>query len=232
MNRPEKSCLSDAETGGGKTTLAFWRMLLGCRGLIILCATLFFGSLIVGFVCQRVAPFEQNESEAQAQYAQIEKIFGPYRVSVRDGQAGAIIRCTAMIFGCNLLGCILRAVSGTLVIPALALIPTGVDVGRAVANLHGTSWYSVAAFLAMVGLEWCGYILSAAAGANIGLALVFPKLKAGGGARRDALRQAIRQSRSLYLVLGLILGIQAVAEIFYVRKVLLMGGTGIPLMPF
>lgn len=232
MNGSEKNCPSKAATVVGKVSPAFWRTLLECRGLVILCTALFVGSLIVGFISQRASPVQQDRSETKAQCAQIEKIFGPYRESVRDGQVAAIIVCAAMILGCNLLGCILRTVSSILVLPALALIPAGMAIGRAVADLHGSSWFSLFAFVVMVGLEWCGYILSTAAGTNLGLALVFPKFKTGGVTRREAFRRAVRQSWRLYFLLGLILGIQAITEIFYVRKVLLMGGTGIPLMPY
>jgi hypothetical protein len=43
---------------------------------------------------------------------------------------------------------------------------------------------------------------------------------------------ALSQAGSLYVVIVAILAVQAVFEILYVRKVLLMGGTGVPLAPW
>ena len=86
-------------------------------------------------------------------------------------------------------------------------------------------------FLLMVGLEWITYVLSAAAGTSIGLAVLFPK-RVERPTRWSAFKHALSQAGSLYVVIVVILAIQAVFEILYVRKVLLMGGTGVPLMPY
>ncbi len=206
---------------------------LSRAGLIVIFALIFLGSIVAGLISERLAPRGEDESENQGQYAQIEKVFGPYRAAVREGQAGAMAVCMAMVFGFNLLGSVLRSLGSILIFPAfLSLVPTGVEIGRTLLSLHGSSVVSVAAFLVMVGLEWCSYVMSAAAGVNIGLAVVLPGLKSGSNSRRQAFRQAFRESLKLYLIIGLILCVQAIAEIFYVRAVLLHGGTGVPLRPY
>ena len=83
----------------------------------------------------------------------------------------------------------------------------------------------------MAGMEWVTYVLSASAGTNIGLAIISPK-RVDCASRWAAFKHTMRQAVSLYAVIVFILAFQAVFEILYLRKVLLMGGTGAPLTPW
>ncbi len=209
-----------------------WSRVLSLRGLIFLCALVFLLSMLLGLAIQAFAP-KPADTGREAQNAAIEKIFGPYRVPVREGQPGPMAVCMGMVLGINLLGCVLRTIPCILVFPALTdLAPGGLEIGRSLPFLHGSSWLSVPAFLAMAALEWCCYVLSAAAGANLGLALVLPRLKSGSESRWEAFRRAFKESLKLYVLIGAILAVQASVEILYVRQVLLQGGTGVPLAPY
>ena len=103
--------------------------------------------------------------------------------------------------------------------------------GTGLAGIHGSSLLSVVLFLLMAILEWSTYVIATAAGVNIGLSVIFPK-KQGVSSRWQAFKCAWVDAGRLYMIIVLILAIQAVFEILYVRKVLLMGGSGIPLMPY
>ncbi len=83
----------------------------------------------------------------------------------------------------------------------------------------------------MVGLEWITYVLATAAGVNIGLSALMPKRQSA-ETRWLAFKRAWSEAGRLYLVIIGILAVQAVFEMLYVRKVLLMGGSGVPLMPY
>ncbi len=230
MNPPQQSGFR-GEQGPGRTGPSRWGACLSREGLIAALAAVFVASLLAGFVAQRLAPTHGDEASDRAKSAQIEKLFGPYRGSVRDGQVAAMAVCAAMVFGLNLLGCALRSVGSLFVLPAvLSLVST--DIGRSIASLHGSSFFSVAAYLIMCGLEWSCYVLSAAAGANVGLAFISPRLKCGIPSRWGAVTQAVHESNQTYILIAVILGVQAVIEICYVRQVLLHGGSGVPLLPY
>lgn len=213
-------------------TPSLWEKVLRLRGLVLLLGLPFLLSTPSGLAFQAFAP-KPEETGREAQNAAIEKIFGPYRVAVREGQPGAMAVCTAMVFGINFLGSLLRTIPCILVFPALTdLAPGGLEIGRTLPFLHGSSWLSVPASVAMAALEWCSYVLSAAAGVNLGLALLLPRLKSGSNRRGESFRKALRGSLRLCLVIAAILAVQAIAEILYVRQVLLHGGTGVPLAPY
>ncbi len=213
-------------------TASLWEKIFRLRGLVFLLALLFLLSILSGLAFQAFAP-KPADTGREAQNAAIERIFGPYRVPVRQGQPGSMAICAAMVFGINFLGCVLRTIPCILVFPALTdLAPGGLEIGRSLPFLHGSSWLSVPAFVAMAALEWCCYVLSAAAGVNLGLALVLPRLKSGSKNRWEAFRRAFKESLKLYALIGAILAVQAIVEILYVRQVLLHGGTGVPLAPY
>lgn len=116
--------------------------------------------------------------------------------------------------------------------PVLSTIVMGGWIqGLSLAHVQGSSFWSLFWFFLMGGLEWLTYPLTAAAGVNVGLSVLWPKWQ-NAEDRRSALRLAWRDTRRLYLLIAAILLVQAVLEMLYVRKVLLMGGTGIPLMPY
>jgi hypothetical protein len=85
--------------------------------------------------------------------------------------------------------------------------------------------------LTVVSLEWITYPLATVAGLNLGLSVLFPKRQAA-TSRWLAFQQAWRDAGRLYLVIAMILAGQAGCEIFYVRQVLLHGGSGVPLAPY
>lgn len=202
--------------------------------LIALIALGFALSLLAGMVTAKWGPESITswitEDEATAN-EQVEMIFGRFRESVREGEPGTMALCVLIVFGLNTLGAITRSTSTLFIFPLAFLFFNGWTIGIGLPGLHGSSFLSVFLFLLMVGLEWITYVLSAAAGTSIGLAVLFPK-RVERSTRWSAFKHALSQAGSLYVVIVVILGAQAVFEILYVRKVLLMGGTGVPLMPY
>lgn len=172
------------------------------------------------------------EKQGQVKYEQIEKVFGTFRQPVREGNLAAMGTCAGIIFGINMYGSLTKTVSSILLVPIFSdLVLGGWNQGISVAFLHGSSFLSVFLFLVMGGLEWITYVISTGAGANIGLAVLFPK-RVGCSFRAEAFTRGVWEAGRLYVLIITILAIQAVLEILYVHKVLLMGGTGVPLMPY
>jgi uncharacterized membrane protein SpoIIM required for sporulation len=202
--------------------------------LIALLTLAFVLSAVVGMALAGWGP-EPIASSLTAEDAagneQIERIFGGFRQSIRDGKVGAMSTCMLIVFGINTMGSVLRSVSTVFLLPLAFLLLDGCTIGASLPGLQGSSPLSVFLFLLMVGLEWVTYVLSAAAGTNVGLAVISPK-RVETSSRWAALRHALSQAGSLYVVIVAILAVQAVFEILYVRKVLLMGGTGVPLAPW
>jgi len=201
--------------------------------LMALIAAGFFVSLLAGMaiVTLEAEPIASWLTAERADYEQIERIFGKYRESVRDGELVAMATCILLVFGINTLGSILRSISTLFVLPVAVLILEGCMIGAYLLSLQGSSYTSVILFLSMAGIEWVTCVLSATAGAHIGLAVVSPK-RVGLSSRWAAFKRAGIQAGSLYLLIIAILAVHAVFELLYVRKVLLMGGTGIPLLPW
>jgi len=200
---------------------------------ITLVAVGFVLSLLVGMATAKWMPeFSRSFMPADdTQNELIERIFGRFRESVREGQLGAMATCMLIVFGINTLGSVMRSISTVFIIPLLSLFFDGWVIGHSLLSLEGSSFLSVFLFLLMAGPEWFTYVLSAAAGTSIGLAVLFPK-RVERSTRWSAFKHALSQAGSLYVVIVVILAVQAVFEILYVRKVLLMGGTGVPLAPW
>jgi hypothetical protein len=205
------------------------------RCLLLIIGGLYLLSITAGLVTGYSSPSTIKswiERQDEAKNEQIEKIFGRFRQPVRDGNLPAMATCAAIVFGLNLLGSLTQTVSSILLVPIFFnLVLGGWIQGISLVSLRGSSFLSVFLFLLMAGLEWLTYVVSAAAGANIGLAALFPQRLAA-SSRTQALKTAVGEAGKLYIVVIAILAVQAVFEILYVRKVLLMGGTGVPLMPY
>ena len=202
--------------------------------IIAFIAVGFVLSLLAGMVTAKWGP-EPIASWVTAEDTrgneQVERIFGRFRESVREGEPGTMATCALIVFGLNTLGSIMRSISTLFIFPLAFLFFSSWTFGVSLPGLHGSSFLSVFLFFLMVGLEWITYVLSAAAGTSIGLAVLFPK-RVERSTRWSAFKHALSQAGSLYVVIVVILAAQAAFEILYVRKVLLMGGTGVPLMPY
>ncbi|MDP2981787.1 MAG: stage II sporulation protein M [Candidatus Latescibacter sp.] len=208
--------------------------------LLAVIAILYILSLTSGFAMSRLIP-EAIPSSMQTyiqkanvnQIEQIEKVFGKYRQSLREGQLGTIAVCSGIVFGINLLGDFVQfTLYSILIVPVVFTLAFGGWIqGIGLAGIHGSSFVSVVLFLLMGFLEWSTYVIATAAGINIGLSFVFPR-RQGVSSRRQAFKRAWKDGGRLYGIISLILAVQAVFEVLYVRKVLLMGGSGVPLMPY
>ena len=187
------------------------------------------GGLAVGWWTQSTG--EPGAAE-EAQYEAVEGIFGRFREPVREGDIAAIALCAVIILAINLTGAVMRTVGSVALVPiAFGLLLTGWQIGRFLPTLTGSSHLSVFLFVLMAALEWTGYVISAAAGANIGLGIILPQ-RFDTPSRWAAFKMSLREAGWMYVAIVAVLSVQAVFEILYVRKVLAMGGTGVPLGPY
>lgn len=206
------------------------------KRLFLIIALLYMASILGGLVtrcagCEVFTSLVERSDENSAAY--LEEIFGRFRQPVRQGNIGAIALCSLIVFTINTLGNFINfTLAGILIFPiALTLLFGGWMQGMSLAGIHASSFLSVFLFLSMCCLEWVTYVIASVAGLNIGLSVVAPK-RQGTTSRWKAFKLAWRDAGRLYIIILIILAFQAVFEILYIRKVLLMGGSGIPLMPY
>jgi len=205
------------------------------RHLLFIIGGLYVLSITVGLATGFLRPSTLEswiDRQDQVKNEQMEKVFGTFRQPVREGNLAAMGTSAGIIFGFNMFGSLTNTVSSILLVPIFFnLVLGGWIQGISLASLHGSSFQSVFLFLLMGGLEWITYVVSAGAGANIGLAVLSPK-RVGCSFRAEAFKRVVLEAGRLYVLIITVLAVQAVFEILYVQKVLLMGGTGVPLMPY
>jgi hypothetical protein len=205
------------------------------KTLIAVVGLLYVASVGAGIVTGRLMPTAWPDNLAKAEQnknEQIEKVFGRFREPVREGQWSAVLTASGLVFLINLFGDFSQfTVLSILIVPASFLGLAGWMQGMSLAQIHGSSFFSVFLYLFMGSLEWITYPLATVAGLNVGLSALFPKRQAT-TSRWLAFKQAWRDAGRLYLLIAMILAVQAVCEILYVRQVLLHGGSGVPLAPY
>lgn len=205
------------------------------RWLILTIGLLYTASLAGGVLVGQFSPAPLQSLLAQQDQRQldsIEGLFGRFRAPVREGRLATILGCSGLVFLLNLFGSCLSSLSSVfLVTIPFTLVLGGCGQGASLAQLHASSSLSLFLFLLMGGLEWITYPLATVAGANVGLSVLWPN-RQNVVSRWLAFKLSCRDAGRLYLLIALILAVQAVFEMLYVRKVLLMGGTGVPLMPW
>jgi uncharacterized membrane protein SpoIIM required for sporulation len=206
------------------------------KWLFLTMALLYVASIAAGLVTRRAggpAFVSFVEKSDQSKTTQIETIFGRFRQPVRDGDVGAIALCSLIVFAINTLGSVINfTLPGILIAPiGLTLLFGGWMQGVGLGGLEASSSLSLFLFLCMGCLEWVTYVIASVAGVNIGLSVLAPKRQAV-TSRWQAFKLAWRDAGRLYIIILVILAFQAVFEIIYVRKVLLMGGSAIPLEPY
>jgi len=204
--------------------------------LILILGVLYVACIGAGVATYHAGPeslpsWVQHQGEGS--YEQIERVFGRFRGPLREGRAGTILTCSGLVFVVNMAGDVLNfTLPGALIVPLpFTLLYGGWVQGVGLAGLHASSLLSLLLLLLVGSLEWVSYVLASAAGLNIGLSVLAPR-RQGVTSRGAAFRAAWGDAARLYALIALILAVQAVMEILYVRKVLLMGGTGIPLQPY
>ena len=215
---------------------SIWTTLKRLKWLILIIAILYAASITAGLITryaggQALVSFVEKSDQNQAQ--QIEKIFGRFRQPVRDGHLGAIALCSLIVFAVNTFGNFINfTLPGIFIVPvAVTLLLGGWMQGISLAGIRASSFLSMFLFLSMGCLEWVTYVIASVSGVNIGLSILVPKRQVV-TSRWKAFKLAWRDAGRLYIIILIILAFQAVFEILYVRKVLLMGGSGIPLMPY
>ncbi len=205
------------------------------RPLVLVVGLIYASCVAGGLVSARLTPevraalVERDTRSGQA----VEEVFGRYRETVREGHWSAIAVCSGLVFCLNLVGDFVQfTLLNILILPAFFSLGLGGWLqGVSLSGLHASSGLSLGLFLLMGGLEWTTYVLATVAGVNIGLSALMPK-RQGAETRWLAFRRAWADAGRLYVLIAGILMVQALLEMLYVRKVLLMGGAGVPLMPY
>ena len=212
-----------------------WGTVSRLKTLMVVVGLLYAASIGAGIVTWRLMPTAWPDNlakEEQNKVEQIKRIFGRFREPVREGQWSAVLTASGLVFLLNLSGAFSQfTVLSILIVPASFLGLAGWMQGMSLAQIHGSSFFSVFLYLFMGSLEWITYPLATVAGLNVGLSALFPK-RQGTASRWLAFKQAWRDAGMLYLLIAMILTVQAVCEILYVRQVLLHGGSGVPLAPY
>lgn len=208
------------------------------KWLMLIVALLYIASITTGLVTRSIGgeAFISFAEKSDSQSAlQIERIFGRFRESVREGHLGTIALCSLIVFVVNTLGNITNlTLPGVFIVPAAVtlLFFGGFMQGINLGGIHGSSFTSLFVFLLIVCLESITYVIATVAGVNVGLSVLIPKRQKV-KSRRKAFKLAWGDAGRLYVVILIILlAFQAVFEILYVRKILLTGGSGIPLEPY
>ncbi|MFA5858705.1 MAG: hypothetical protein WC955_06530 [Elusimicrobiota bacterium] len=197
-------------------------------GLYILCVLV--GMLLKKQLPKKFVEFIHNADTGKA--GQTEKIFGKYREGVKEGKPVVMLKCAGIVFVMNMFGNLMNTFFCIFVLPiVLTLIYTGVVQGIAFTEIKkGTTRWSGILYIIIGGLEWLTYPLAYYAGLLIPAAVFFGifdiTLMIGNlvAAGVDMLK--------VYLIITVVLFIQAPLELLYVRKVLQSGGSGIPLEPY
>jgi hypothetical protein len=213
-----------------------WKTLIRLKWLILIIAVLYIASITGGLITRHAgseALISFMEKTDQSSALQLEKVFGRFRQPVRKGNIGIIALCSLIVFTINTIGSFINfTLPGILVVPiAATLLFGGWMQGISLGGIQASSFLSLFLFLSMCCLEWITYVLASVAGVDIGLSVLIPK-RQGVTSRWKAFKLAWADAGHLYIIIVTILTFQAVFEILYVRKVLLMGGSGIPLMPY
>jgi uncharacterized membrane protein SpoIIM required for sporulation len=144
-----------------------------------------------------------------------------------------IARAAALLIAMNLVASVLSfTLLNVLVLPVLfSLLACGYMQGRMLGRVEASSRLSLALFVGVGVLEWGTYVLATTAGANVGLSLVWPA-RQGVSSHWRAAHLALVDAGALYLLIFVLLAVQSVAEVLYMRAVLRRGGALVPLRPW
>ncbi len=217
---------------------SMWRTVSKLRWLVLTLGILYLACMGAGVATYHAGPqsllaWVQRQDERQ--YEQLWSVVGRWVEPLREGRLGTILTCTGFVFSVNTLGDLLNfTIPGIFVVPIAAtlLVFGGWMQGIGLATIHGSSFLSVFLYLLMGSLEWATYVLASVAGVNIGLSVLSPR-RQGVPSRRAAFGVALGDGARLYLLIVMMLAVQALMEVLYIRKILLMGGSGRPpLMPW
>lgn len=206
------------------------------KRLTLILLLMYVVSIVAGIVTHyaggaSIASFVEKQSQGSLEA--IENIFGRFREPVRNGHLGAIVLCSLIVFTLNTLGNISGfTLPGIFIVPVVVTLFLGGWIqGISLGGIRASSFTSLFLYLSMGCLEWITYVIATVAGVNIGLSVLIPK-RQDTTSRWKAFKLAWRDAGQLYIIILIILAFQAVFEILYVRKVLQMGGTGVPLAPY
>jgi hypothetical protein len=161
--------------------------------------------------------------------AQAEKMFGRFRQPVKDGNPYVTAKCMLIVFGLNTLGTVQNIVLSALLLPlVLQLGFVALQQGISVSKTKGSSLFSIVSYYFVGGLEWVTYPVANCTG----ILFIVTQISSLFNHKKLALLQGLGEVLSLLIPIVILLFIQAILEVLYVRKVLLRGGTGIPLQPY
>jgi hypothetical protein len=209
--------------------------LLKQRGLILALVTLFGLALVAGLAGELVRRLRGHAAppDDPDKYASMRRLLGRFGHAIRHGELTGTAAAVALLVIMNLVASVLSfTLVSVLILPVIVTLAAYAFMqGKSLARVRPSSWLSLVLFVAVGALEWGTYVLATAAGANLGLSLLWPAHQ-GVGAHWHAARLALHDAASIYLVILLVLAVQAVAEVLYLRAVLRRGGALVPLRPW
>jgi hypothetical protein len=195
--------------------------------------TLYLLSFVLGLLVSWGSGSSMSQEPSQGKLMAIERLFGSLLGPLRDGSVSAIAHVTLLVFAFNLLGNFVNfTLPGVLIVPSVLLLGwTGWSAGGDIWASKASSAGSIVGYLAAWSLETVAYMAAASAGTRVGLAVLVPRVM-GQTYRLRAFGRACKGVLRLYVVIVIILLVQALVEALYVRQVLLHGGSAIPLRPY
>jgi len=202
--------------------------------LILIISGVYFFSIILGGILKKFKPhhIEVFEKTEEQKNQKARKIFGRFKEELKKGEGRSFVICTAMLFIVNLFGVITAYTIGSiLVLPLSYLFVDGMRQGASIFTIKGSSFFSILSYCLVVTLEWIAYILAATAGLNIVLSII-EAFQTKAIAFGSALVNSLNELLVLYIWILIVLIIQAIAEVYYVKKVLQKGGSAVPLEPY
>jgi len=193
--------------------------------------TIYLACMVLGILAGKANLAKVNRN--QQQEVKLEKLLGKFRQPLREGSVGTIATVVLIVFAVNLFANVTGfSLPGVLVIPAFAWLGyCGWLIGVGLGMAKASSVVSIIWFLAMASIEWIIYVLAGTVGVHAGLAVLRPS-RMGESTRWRAFVRACRDGARVYVVIIVLLLVQAVGEVFYVRQVLLHGHSAIPLEPY
>lgn len=188
--------------------------------------------ILIGILFRKYFPewLESFISISQKQkIEQTEKHFGKYRDDVKNGNPGAIIKCSLIVFSLNSLLVIQNIILSALIFPLiLQLGLIAIVQGTAFRETKGSTFSSIFWFYLIGGLEWITYPLSISAGVFLSTGLVYSFLFH----QPSSVTGLLIYVMAVFLLYLSILFVQSFLELIYIRKVLNHGGSAIPLQPY
>lgn len=201
--------------------------------ILLFCSSIYFISIIIGALTPKQYFKKLQEKikiESKFKIEQVDKVFGKHQQKVTDGDIYTTLKCILLLICFNTFACLsMFSLFNVFLLPFLYTnVLTPYKSGFSIERLIGSRISITLHYYLMVFLELASYILGTVAGLILPLSLLFPSIQ-NVTLRLTALGFAFQDFLHLYLIILCILCLQAIVEIYYVRRLLKSGREAIPL---